>query len=594
MKIHYIFFFLLISISYGQEITLDSVPAPEKIKDTLIEQATQIVHKDSVKRINISEKIKDSLSVVTKDTLIKKNLDLVNKEIIVKPIIDTIQKDDVSFIRRRENDSTYVVIDTLDAKELLKIKFDKLKAKIQNVPDHDYAKNIDSLWLKDLYSNDLYATVNNIRLAEVTDTLYYPDLPKDTLINRLARLNDKTPFHIEYNPILHSVIKRFLKNRKKSLERLMALSEFYFPHFEKILDAHNMPLEIKYLAIVESALNPRAKSRVGATGLWQFMYPTGKEHGLDVNSYVDERSDLEKSTIAACEYLTRVYKRFGDWDLALASYNSGPGNVSKAIRRSGGHENYWNIRPFLPRETAGYVPIFQATMYVFEYAKEHNFKPEVPEVRYFETDTIRVRKKLGLEHVSQLFDIKMEDLQFLNPSYKLDIIPVVKGENYLLRLPKQYIGKFVSHENEIYDYAHQAFNTREKPLDDLVNTPNRIRYRVRKGDFLGKIARRYGVGVSKIKRWNGLKSNNLRIGQRLIIYPNHPIKVPKKKKSTNTSSSSSKTSYKTAGSYKVRSGDTLYGIAKKYPGVSADNIKQHNKLRSNSLKPGMILKIPKG
>ena len=323
------------------------------------------------------------------------------------------------------------------------------------------------------------------------------------------------------------------------------------------------------------------------------MYPTGKEMGLDVSSYVDERSDLLKSTKAACEYLTKCYRIFGDWDLALASYNSGPGNVSKAIRRSGGNQNYWNIRSFLPRETAGYVPIFQATMYVFEYAKEHNFKPDPVQYQFFETEIITVKKKIALEHVSELFDIKMEDLQFLNPSYKLDIIPVVKGEDYTLRLPVQYIGKFVTHEDEIYAYSEREFNKREKPLPSLVKSSNRIRYKVRSGDFLGKVARKFSVKVSQIKRWNGLKSNNLKVGQRLIIYPRHPVKVKKTKKTaTNSIKKSSSSTKKTANKHVVKSGESLYSIAKKYSGVSAQNIKDHNNMNNNNLKPGMVLNIP--
>ncbi len=519
------------------------------------------------------EKISDSTSLPTKtvDTLTTETVSL-------DKVVDT--------LNIGNNHDLTIVSDSI-VKDSLPLILEKLKASIKGHSEFQYAKSIDSLWLKELYNNDLYDSINHIRKNVKADTIYYPELPKDTLIARLNRLNDRTPFHIEYNPILESVIKRFLKNRKNSLERLMGLSEYYFPHFEKELDAHNMPLEIKYLAIVESALNPRAKSRVGATGLWQFMYATGKEHGLDVSSYVDERSDLDKSTKAACEYLTRVYKIFGDWDLALASYNSGPGNVSKAIRRSGGNKNYWNIRSFLPRETAGYVPIFQATMYVFEYAKEHNLRAEIPEHHYFEVDTIRVKKKLALKHVSELLDIKMEDLQFMNPSYKMDIIPVVEGEDYLLRLPKTHIGKFITHENDIYAYADLEFNKREKPLPELTKTSNRIRYRVRSGDFLGKIAKRYGVKVSSIKRWNGLRSNSLKIGQRLIIYPRYPDKVVAKK--------SIKPGVKmtTKGTYKVKSGDTLYGIAKKYAGVSAANIEAHNNLSGSSLKPGMVLKIPK-
>lgn len=522
----------------------------------------------------------------TKDTITIKNSVVDSTKTQLESRSLTIKKDTV-FSSKKEQISL-IESDTI-IKDSLALSFLKLKAAIKQNPDHSYASKVDSLWLKELYSNDLYDSLNHIRKNIKADTIYYPELPKDTLIARLKKLNDRTPFHIEYNPILESVIKRFLKNRQQSIERLMALSTYYFPHFEKELDAHNMPLEIKYLAIVESALNPRAKSRVGATGLWQFMYATGKEYGLDVNSYVDERSDIDKSTKAACEYLTKVYNRFGDWDLALASYNSGPGNVSKAIRRSGGNKNYWNIRPFLPRETAGYVPIFQATMYVFEYAKEHNFRPEIPEIQYFEVDTVHVKKKISLQHVADVLEIKIEDLQFMNPSYKMDVIPVIKGEDYLLRLPKTHIGKFVTHEAAIYDYAFNEFEKREKPLPELVKTSNRIRYKVRSGDFLGKIANRYGVKVSAIKRWNGLRSNNLKIGQRLIIYPNHPQKVVSKQ-----SNNKSSAKMKTAGSYKVKQGDTLYGIAKKYSGVSADNIKTYNNLANSGLKPGMILKIPKG
>ena len=193
----------------------------------------------------------------------------------------------------------------------------------------------------------------------------------ELLKERLAAMDAKSPFNIEYNQGLENIIKSFLKNRKKSFERLMAISEYYFPIFEEALAKQNVPLEIKYLAVVESALNPKAVSRVGATGLWQFMYQTGKQYNLKIDSYVDERSDPLKACEAAAQYMTNMYKIFGDWDLVLASYNSGPGNVAKAIRRSGGQQNYWNIRKNLPKETQGYVPAFLATMYIYEYHKEH-------------------------------------------------------------------------------------------------------------------------------------------------------------------------------------------------------------------------------
>ena len=317
---------------------------------------------------------------------------------------------------------------------------------MQKLEDHQLAAEIDQKWLEELYSNSLYDTIyKSITELDYKD-VYYPELPTDTLKKRLKELNARTPFNVEYNSSLESVIKSYLKNRRKSMERLMALSDYYFPLFESELDNHNIPLEIKYLAIVESALKPRAKSRVGATGLWQFMFATGKEYGLNVSSYVDERSDPIKSTEAASKYLAKLYEIFGDWDLALAAYNSGPGNVSKAIRRSGGYENYWNIRPHLPRETAGYLPAFLATMYIFEFAEEHGFNKPKPDYRYMETDTIHVKQMITLDQVSELLELPIEELQFLNPSYKLDIIPFIKDENYTLRLPRHAVGKFLANE----------------------------------------------------------------------------------------------------------------------------------------------------
>lgn len=266
---------------------------------------------------------------------------------------------------------------------------DSSKVALEDLPK---AMKIDSLWRAELTNSDLFDKMQESIMDQDYEDVVYDELPTDTLKARLERLNARTPFNIEYNPILESVIKSYLKRNKHSMERLMALSTYYFPLFEQELDKYDIPLEIKYLAIVESALNPRAKSRVGATGLWQFMFTTGKMHGLDVSSYVDERMDPVRSTQAAAEYMASLYKVFGDWDLVLASYNSGPGNVSKAIRRSGGATDYWQLRRYLPRETAGYVPAFLATLYLFEYADEHKFQPGNPEVVYFETDTIQVKK----------------------------------------------------------------------------------------------------------------------------------------------------------------------------------------------------------
>ena len=378
---------------------------------------------------------------------------------------------------------------------------------------------IDSLLMDSKYKSPLYDTseyiLKNIDKKDASNV----ELSTDILKERLQKIDAKTPFHIAYNPALEKVIKSYLKYRKKYYPALMAKAEYYFPMFEKHLDQYDIPLEMKYLAIVESALDPTAKSRVGATGLWQFMYTTGLQYKLKVSSYVDERQDPLKATIAACKYLSDLYNIFGDWDLALAAYNSGPGNVSKAIKRSGGYRNYWNIRPFLPRETASYVPAFYATMYLFEYQKEHNLIPNQPQIRYFETDTIHVKKTISFDQISEVTNISAELIQFLNPSFKLDIIPFIADKNYTLTLPRKNTIAFLEKEQAIYTLAEADAAKREKPIPKYFEMDKRIRYKVRSGDYLGKIANKFGVRVSNIKRWNGLKTSNLKIGQRLYIYP---------------------------------------------------------------------------
>jgi len=455
---------------------------------------------------------------------------------------------------------------------------------------HKEATLIDSLWLNELIKSPLYDTIQYVLRDDEILVTELEELPTDLLKERLAVLNSKTPFHIEYNKNLEQVIRTYLKRRKSAFSSLMEKARYYFPMFEEQLDRYDIPLEMKYLAIVESALKPRARSRVGATGLWQFMYQTGKQFDLNVSSYVDERSDPFRATEAACKYLASLYKIFGDWDLALAAYNSGPGNVSRAIRRSGGSKNYWNIRHNLPRETAGYVPAFYATLYIFEYANEHNIKAKKSAITYFETDSVQVKRQLTFEQIYEILNVDIEVLQFLNPQYKLDIIPYIKGKNYKLTLPVKDIGNFVSNEHLIYKYAEAEEAKREKPLPKYFEMNDRIRYRVRSGDYLGKIAERYGVSVSKIKRWNNLRSTRLRIGQRLTIYP-------RKLNVATISNSSKKTSKKAIPKgkltmYTVKSGDSLWLIAQKFKNVSVQDLKDWNNIWSvKSLKPGTKLKI---
>jgi membrane-bound lytic murein transglycosylase D len=500
----------------------------------------------------------------------------------------------VSFVYSQSESDTLKLQKVEDTKDLFSNndtlflnKSDSLSLKI-----HKEATLIDSLWLNELIKSPLYDTIQYVLKDDEILITELEELPTNLLKERLKVLNSKTPFHIAYNKSLEQVIKTYLKRRKSAFSNLMEKARYYFPMFEEQLDKYDIPLEVKYLAIVESALKPRARSRVGATGLWQFMYQTGKQFNLNVSSYVDERSDPYRATEAACKYLASLYKIFGDWDLALAAYNSGPGNVSKAIRRSGGSKNYWNIRHNLPRETAGYVPAFYATLYIFEYANEHNIKAKESAITHFETDTVQVKRQLTFEQIYETLNVDIEVLQFLNPQYKLDIIPYIKGKNYTLTLPVKDVGNFISNEKQIYVYAEVEEAKREKPLPKYFELNDRIRYKVKSGDYLGKIAERYGVSVTKIKRWNNIRSTRLRIGQRLTIYP--------RKLNTVTSSKiKSKTSKKTLpkgefNTYIVKSGDSLWLIAQKFANISVQNIKEWNNIWSvKSLKPGTKLKILK-
>ena len=488
---------------------------------------------------------------------------------------------------------------------------------------------IDSLWMKELTNLDLYhdmaSDVESINMDEQVDY----DLSTPLLKSRLAAMNAKSPFRIEYNQSLENVIKSYLKYRKNSFGKLMALSEYYFPIFEEAFAKKNVPLEIKYLAIVESALNPKAVSRMGATGLWQFMYRTGKQYNLKIDSFIDERSDPLKATEAAAQYMANMYKIFGDWELVLASYNSGPGNVSKAIRRSGGQQNYWNIRKKLPKETQGYVPAFLATMYLYEYHNEHGIKPDRAIMQQFATDTVMVKKQMSFKQIADLLDMPVAQLQALNPSYKLNVIPYYDDENHYLRLPKAKTAVFVSNEDKIYAYLQHEIDIKEHPYgsrsaiaSDAASTKNTIRtvrtrtkyYKIRRGDNLGAIANKYKVSVANLKRWNRLRSNNIAYGKSLKIISTEVIinTVPKKKaaavavlkKSTKEAIKGSKikdevvliakdtlkSSNNKSAFYVVQKGDNLSAIAKANQ-ITVAQLKSWNNLKRNTIQLGETLQI---
>lgn len=499
-------------------------------------------------------------------------------------------------------------------KKAIKISYlDSIKATFVN---DELASCIDTRWTQELVALDVYEDLlSDIKSIDPDIKVEY-ELPTELLKERLKLMDEKSPFNIEYNIGLENVIKSFLKNRKKGFERLMGISQFYFPIFEDELAKNNIPLEIKYLAVVESALNPLAVSRVGATGLWQFMYQTGKQYGLNISSYEDERSDPLKASQAASQYMLNMYKIFGDWDLVLASYNSGPGNVAKAIRRSGGQQNYWNIRKNLPKETQGYLPAFLATMYIFEYHKEHGIVPNKAIANHFATDTIMVKKHMTFKQISDLLDISIDELKFYNPSYKRNEVPFVTGDQNFLRLPKDKIAIFASNEEKVYAYIAYEEGKRERPnqtpVVEKINPANIKYHRVLRGDNIAAIAAKYEVTEDDIKKWNGLKSSYLKSGRNLkikisdsslavkdtlskptvkedvaIAIPPKEVKVKPQYVLEKVTVQKDVVKY-----YKVKSGDNLGEIADKYE-VSVSEIKKWNKIKGSNIQPGEKLKIIK-
>jgi membrane-bound lytic murein transglycosylase D len=479
------------------------------------------------------------------------------------------------------------------------------------------ASCVDSLWMKELTDLDLYNDITSDITNINTDVKVDYELSTDLLKSRLEAMNAKSPFRIEYNESLENVIKSFLKYRKKSFGRLMAISEYYFPLFEEEFAKQNVPLEIKYLAVVESALNPKAVSKMGATGLWQFMYQTGKQYNLKIDSYIDERSDPLKATAAAAKYMSNMYAIFGDWELVLASYNSGPGNVSKAIRRSGGQQNYWSIRKNLPKETQGYVPAFLATMYLYEYRKEHGIVPDRAVVQHFATDTVMIKREMSFKQISDLLEVPVAQLQLLNPSYKLYIIPSYRDEKHYLRLPNEKIALFTSNEEKLYAYVQYELDKKERPFTSITAIASNAEtstnqkesqfttryYKVKRGDNLGTIASKNDVSLTDLKKWNGLKSNTIAYGQNLkILAKESPVKttvvqakndiavvskVVKEDKIKKENSKDTLVESKQS-MYVVQNGDNINAIADKYK-VTVAQIKEWNNLTDTTIHQGTTL-----
>lgn len=434
------------------------------------------------------------------------------------------------------------------------------------------------------------------------ENVFFPD---SVYVERLSRL--PRVIRLTYNNVVRDCIDLYAERRRGLIRYMVGMADFYFPIIEEVLDRHGLPLELKYLAVVESALNPTALSRVGAAGLWQFMLPTGKIYGLEINSLVDERLDPLKSTEAACRYFKDMYAIYGDWYLVLASYNCGPGNVNKAIRRSGGKHDFWDIYPYLPRETRSYVPLFIAANYIMNYYCDHNICPIQTDLP-LATDTVKVGKMVHLKQVAEVLGVDLDLIKVLNPQYKRDIVPGNTGRE-VLKLPAAQTYLFAEHEDSIASYKAEEYLAQYLPQNQQLRnsgtaTRERITHIVLKGENLYTIANRYGVTARDIKKWNGLSSTRVARGKRLVLYvDNGGVSLAASRKKTDTAGVTAKNTSGTGDKadssgkfvfYEVKSGDSLYTISKKYPGVTISAIQKANGLRGSSIHPGQKLKIPNG
>ncbi|MBP6311121.1 MAG: LysM peptidoglycan-binding domain-containing protein [Flavobacteriales bacterium] len=419
-----------------------------------------------------------------------------------------------------------------------------------------------------------------------------PEWPKEKVRERVVDLDAETPFDLTYNDVVDSYINLYVTRKREMSSRMLGLSELYFPIFEEALDRHNMPLELKYLAVVESALNPSVHSRAGAAGLWQFMLPTGRSYGMNVTSYVDERHDVYKSTEAACLYLKHLYGMYDDWSMALAAYNCGPGNVNKAIRRSGGSRDYWSIYGHLPRETRGYVPAFIAVNYLFEHHADHNLYPVEPAYRAFDVDTVQVDYALDLRSVAAVTGVDTNALLALNPMLKLGVVPASAKETTVY-LPTAAAGIYVANEEDFRKRTIVAPPISEPTAIVVANTApagiTKNRYHtVRRGESLGVIANKYRISVSQLKSMNGIRGTMIKAGQKLVVGKHtETASVITGSKATEVPTKNMAYTYHT-----VQPGDTLWDIANMYPGTSVDDLKRLNSTAvSRGLKPGQKIKI---
>ncbi len=507
------------------------------------------------------------------------------------------------------------------------------------ISSKEFQANLDSLLNNFFVNQSLKINSNTLFSSQNTESEAIPEFSDSVYMKRLQSL--PSIVDMTYNDKVRAFIELYVNKKRKNVKVMLGLSQYYFPIFEEILDKQGLPQELKYLTIIESALNPRATSRVGASGLWQFMYTTGKIYDLQVNSYVDERRDPIKASYAAANYLKDLYGIYKDWTLAIAAYNCGPGNVNKAIKRSKGKKNFWEIYDFLPAETRGYVPAFIAANYMMNYYKEHNLFPQkinFPQL----TDTVMVNENINLKDVSELLNVPLQQLRDLNPQYKNDIIPG-SSESYSLKLPVNLATTFIELEDSITsrsketmikytEIAPQQNYLQISPNDEII----RQTHKVKKAENFNSIAKKYGVEVNALKEWNRMRNKKLKTGQKLIIYTtkktktsesdknektenktesikkteNKPVKeisVKKEKEKTeakqdsekekqvekkekqNSKSEKNKTLNKTT--HKIGKGETLSSISRKYNVSIEELIKLNNLKTDGKINSGQVLII---
>jgi len=475
----------------------------------------------------------------------------------------------------------------------------QVKDSSNDVSDTDIAKRFDQMTLKKFYSSENFTFVENKYDYPAN---FVPELSDSVFELRIKEMDANSPFEYRYNDQVKKWITFYISKRY-FVGRLVGVSMLYYPMFEEQMDRYDVPLEMRHLAIVESALNPTAKSWAGAGGLWQFMVKTGNLYDLNVTSYVDDRFDPYKATEAAAHHMKDLYDIYGDWALVLAAYNAGPGTINRAIKRAGGETNYWKIMEYLPRETQQYVPAFIGASYMMTYYAEHNIKVQMPKYMDWQIDTVMVKEKMSFQFLSSMINLPVEDIEFLNPQFKKQIIPSSEHNFYSIRLPREYLMTFVENEDVMYDSLRRYREKADSLLAENAitnngnNTSNYVAptdgsyfyHTVSSGETLGGIAAKYGTSVYNVKSWNGISTST--------IYPGQKLKIYGKSSSNNTQTNNTQTNNFSSSSsggtivwHTVSSGESLWGISQKY-GCSVDEIKQLNGLSSNNLQVGQKLKV---